>query len=67
MRGSVWTVVALLVGTAMVPAILDVDVSSDPTGQDALGLLTSVDIVIGLAAAIAGFAFVVALLTDSGF
>jgi len=67
MRGSVWTVVALLVGTAMVPAILDVDVSSDPTGQTALGLLTSVDVVIGLAAAIAAFAFVVALLTDSGF
>lgn len=66
MRGSIWSVVALFTGVAMLPAILDVDVAADSTGATIEGLLTTVDPVIGLAAAIVGFGLLLALFTDSG-
>ena len=36
MRGSIYTVVALGVGVAVTPAILDIDVAGDATGQTAV-------------------------------
>jgi len=66
MRGSIWSVVALFVAAAMTPAILDVDVAADSTGDTVLSLLTTLDPVIGLAAAVAGFGLLLAFFTDSG-
>jgi len=66
MRGSIWSVVALFVAAAMTPAILDVDVAADSTGATVLSLLTTLDPVIGLAAAVAGFGLLLAFFTDSG-
>jgi hypothetical protein len=68
MRGSIWTVVALGVVAAMTPAILDVDVSGDATGQTALDLLSALDILIGLGFAVAVFGLLITLaFSDSGF
>jgi hypothetical protein len=67
MRGSIWTIVAVGVGAAMTPAVLDVGVSGDPTGQTALDLLAVVGPVVGLAFVIAVFGLLVAFFTDSGF
>jgi len=66
MRGSIWSVVALFVAAAMTPAILDVDVAAGSTGDTVLSLLTTLDPVIGLAAAVAGFGLLLAFFTDSG-
>ena len=66
MRGSIWSVVALFVAAAMTPAILDVDVAADSTGDTVLSLLTTLDPVIGLAAAVAAFGLLLAFFTDSG-
>jgi len=66
MRGSTWSVVALFVAAAMAPAILDVDVTAGSTGDDILGLLTTLDPLIGLAAAVVAFGLLVAFFTDSG-
>jgi len=66
MRGSIWSVVALFVAAAMTPAILDVDVAADSTGDTVLSLLTTLDPVIGLVAAVAGFGLLLAFFTDSG-
>jgi len=67
MRGSIWTIVAVGVGAAMTPAVLDVDVSGDATGQTALDLLAVVGPVVGLAFVITVFGLLVAFFTDSGF
>jgi len=66
MRGSIWSVVALFVAAAMTPAILDVDVAADSTGDTVLSLLTTLDPVIGLAAAVCGFGLLIAFFADSG-
>ena len=66
MRGSIWSVVALFVAAAMTPAILDVDVAADSTGDTVLSLLTTLDPVIGLVAAVAGFGLLLTFFTDSG-
>ncbi|GEM_PF-6545118 len=66
MRGSIWGVVAVGVGAVMTPAILNVDVADDETGETALQLLSSVDILIGLAFVIVCFGLLVAFFTDSG-
>jgi hypothetical protein len=67
MRGSVWTIVAVGVGAAMTPAILDIDVSGDATGQTVLSLISSIDLLIGLAFVVAAFGLLLAYFTDSGF
>jgi len=67
MRGSIWTIVAVGVGAAMTPAVLDVDVSGDATGQTALDLLAVGGPVVGLAFVIAVFGLLLAFFTDSGF
>jgi len=59
--------VAVGVGAAMTPAVLDVDVSGDATGQTALDLLAVVGPVVGLAFVITVFGLLVAFFTDSGF
>jgi hypothetical protein len=66
MRGNIWSVVALFTAAAMAPAILDVDVAADSTGEAILGLLTTFDPLLGLAAAVAGFGLLIAFFTDSG-
>jgi hypothetical protein len=67
MRGSIWTIVAVGVGAAMTPAVLDVDVSGDATGQTALDLVAVLGPVVGLAFVIAVFGLLLAFFTDSGF
>jgi hypothetical protein len=67
MRGSIFTVVAVGVGAALTPAILDIDVSGDATGDTVLGLLGSVEIVVALAFVVAAFGLLLAFFTDSGF
>ena len=67
MRGSIWTIVAVGVGAAMTPAVLDVDVSGDATGQTALDLLAVLGPVVGVAFVIAVFGLLLAFFTDSGF
>jgi len=66
MRGSIWSVVALGTGAAMVPAVLDVNVAAGSTGDDILGLLSTFDPLIGVAAAIVAFGLLLVLFTDSG-
>jgi len=66
MRGSTWSVVALVAGVAMAPAILDVDVSGDATGQTVLELLTVFDPLLGLAAVVVVFGLLLVYFTDSG-
>jgi len=67
MRGSIWTIVAVGVGAAMTPVVLDVDVSGDATGQTALDLVAVLGPVVGLAFVIAVFGLRLACFTDSGF
>jgi hypothetical protein len=67
MRGSIWTIVAVGVGATMTPAVLDVDVSGDATGQTALDLVAVLGPVVGLAFVIAVFGLLLAFFTDSGF
>jgi len=60
--------VALGVGAAMTPVVLDVDVSGDETGATALQLLSSIDILIGLAFVAAVFGLLTMyMFSDSGF
>jgi len=67
MRGSVWSIVAVGVGVAMTPAMLDVDVSGDATGETALSLLSTVDPLLFLAFLIVTVGLLTAFFTDSGF
>lgn len=67
MRGTIWTFVAVGVGVAMTPAILDVDVSGDATGQTVLSLLSSFDTIIGLVFAIACFGLLIVFFGSDGY
>jgi hypothetical protein len=67
MRGSIWTVAALAFCTAMLPALLDVDVSGDTTGQTAQSLLTLLPPVMGLLVFVAGVALLIGFLSGDGF
>ena len=68
MRGSFWTIVVLGIGAAMTPLILgDVDVGGDETGETALALIASIDILIALAFFVACFGLLLMYFTDSGF
>lgn len=66
MRESIFGLVALGVGAAMTPAILDVDVTGDATGQTVLDLLGPMGTVIGLAFAVAAFGLFLVFFNDSG-
>lgn len=66
MRGSIFTLVAVGAGAAMTPAILDVDVSGDATGQTVIDLLSPMATLIGLAFAVAAFGLLLVYFTDSG-
>jgi len=66
MRGSIWTVVALGSGLALVPAIIDVD-SPDATGQTVLDVVGSLGPVLGLLLFVTGMAVVISLVTSDGF
>jgi hypothetical protein len=67
MRGTTWQVVALGVGLAMLPLILDVDVSGDETGETAMTLLSSFDPIIGLVFALACFGLLTVFFGSDGF
>ena len=58
---------AVGVGVAMTPAMLDVDVSGDATGETALSLLSTVDPLLFLAFLIVTVGLLTAFFTDSGF
>lgn len=66
MRGSIWSVVALFTAAAMAPAILDVDVADGSTGEAIMGLLTTFNPLLGLAAAVVGFGLLIAFFADPG-
>jgi len=66
MQGSIWSVVALFAGAAMVPVVLDVDVAADSTGASILGVLSPFGSLIGLAAVLVAFGLLITLFTDSG-
>ena len=66
MRGSIFTVVALGVGAALTPALLDIDVAGDPTGQTTLDLLAPWGTLLGLVFAVAAFGLLLVFYTDSG-
>lgn len=66
MRGSIWSVVALFTGAAMVPVVLDVEVAAGTTGASILGLLSPFGGMIGLAAVLVAFGLLIAFFADSG-
>jgi hypothetical protein len=66
MRGSIWAVVALGSGLALVPAIIDVD-SPDATGQTVLDVVGSLAPVLGLLLFVTAMALVIAFFTSDGF
>jgi hypothetical protein len=51
----------------MLPALLDVDVSGDTTGQTAQSLLTLLPPVMGLLVFVAGVALLIGFLSGDGF
>jgi len=66
MRGSIYTVVALGVGVALTPAVLDIDVTGDATGQTLVDLLAPWGTLLGLVFAVAAFGLLLTFFTDSG-
>ena len=66
MRGSIFTVVALGVGVAVTPAILNSDAAGDATGQTVVDLLAPWGTLLGLVFAVAAFGLLVTFFTDSG-
>jgi len=66
MRGSPFTLVAVGVGAALTPAVLDIDVTGDATGQTVLDLLAPMGTLIGLAFALTAFGLLLVFFTDSG-
>jgi uncharacterized membrane protein len=67
MRGSIWSVVALGVGVAMVPAILPSSASGS-VGTDIFGLVTTLTPLLGVIFAVAVFGLLVVFLGfDNGF
>jgi len=67
MRGNAFTLVAVGVGTAMTPLILDVDVSGDAVGETIQSFLSTVGPFVSLAFLVVCFGLLVAYFTDSGF
>ena len=65
-RGSIWSVVALFTGAAMVPAVLDVEIAAGTTGASILNILSPFGGLIGLAAVLVAFGLLIAMFTDSG-
>lgn len=66
MRGSPFTLVAVGVGAALTPAVLDVDVTGDATGQTVVDLLAPMDTLVGLAFGVVAFGLLLMFFTDSG-
>jgi hypothetical protein len=66
MRGSPFTLIAVGVGAALTPAVLDIDVTGDATGQTVLDLLAPMGTLIGLAFALTAFGLLLVFFTDSG-
>ena len=67
MRGSIWTVAAIAVSAAMLPALLDVDVTGDAPGEAAQSLLTLWPPIMGLLVFVSAIALVVSFLMSDGF
>ena len=67
MRGSIWTIGALGIMAAFLPAMLDIDVGGDETGETAVSLLSSVDVLVVLAFVIACFGLLTLFFTSDGF
>jgi len=67
MRGNPLTIIGVGIGAAMIPLVLDVDVSGDATGDAILSLLSSVGPLVSLAFVVACLGLLVAYFTDSGF
>jgi len=67
MRGNVWTVAAIAVSAAMLPALLDVDVTGDATGEAIQSLLTLLPPIMGLLVFVSSIALVVSFLLSDGF
>lgn len=66
MRGSTFTVVALGVGAALTPAVLDIDVTGDATGQTLVDLLAPFGTLLGLVFFVAAIGLLLVFFTDSG-
>ena len=66
MRGSIFTVVAVGVGAALTPAVLDIDVTGDATGQTLVDLFAPWGTLLGLVFAVAAFGLLLKFFTDSG-
>jgi len=67
MRGNPLTIIGVGIGAAMIPLVLDVDVSGDATGETIRSLLSSVSPLVSLAFVVACLGLLVAYFTDSGF
>jgi len=67
MRGNPTTIIAVGIGAAMIPLVLDVNVSGDATGDTILSLLSAVGPLVSLAFVVACLGLLVAYFTDSGF
>ena len=66
MRGSIFTVVAVGIGAALTPAVLDIDVTGDATGQTAIDLLAPFGTLLGLVFFVAALGLLLVFYTDSG-
>lgn len=67
MRGNIWTIVAIGVGAAFIPVVLDIDTASGTTSRTIMDLLSAVGILPGLAFTVVVFGLLIAFFTDSGF
>jgi len=66
MRGSIWTVVALGSGLALLPAILDVS-APDATGQTVLDVVSPLAPVLGVLLFVTAMAVVISMFNADGF
>ncbi|CAI49738.1 uncharacterized protein NP_7018A (plasmid) [Natronomonas pharaonis DSM 2160] len=67
MRGSVWTVVVLAVGLAMLPLILDFGDAEGSLTADLFGIIAVFDGILGLLVLVAAMAAFVAYFQSDGF
>jgi hypothetical protein len=66
MRGTIWTVVALGSGLALLPAILDIS-ATDTTGQTVLDVVSPLAPVLGVLLFVAAMAVVITMFDADGF
>lgn len=67
MRGTIWTVVALGVGAAFVPLVLDINVDDGTTGETAMTLLAAVGPLLGVAFILAAFGLLITFFGRDSF